>query len=244
MIEYGLKKAAAVSFAAHIALILATLITIGRTPSFKMPSAYTVRLVSPDSGDSKSSRVPPAKINIPLAKEETPAATEKASQTKTMKLPPEKTTKLKDYSDEKIAALRAQKEQQQYKEEQLHALQAKQKLAKVNELGASKAKVSISTKTSSGSGEQGEGSIMGDYFQQVASLVDQEWVLPGSSREGLYAIITVKVYKDGTLKVAGIQKSSNDALFDRAALRAIEKASPVPPPPYEMEMDIGFNPLQ
>jgi|GEM_PF-4921594 len=244
MIEYGLKKAAAVSFAAHIALILATLITIGRTPSFKMPSAYTVRLVSPGAGEVKTSHVPPAKTKIPLAKEETPSATETASHTKTMKLPPEKTTKLKDYSEEKIAALRAKKEQEQYKEEQLHALEAKQKLAKVKEIGSAKAKVSITTKSGSGTGEQGEGSIVADYFQQVAALVDQEWVLPGSSREGLYAIITVKVFKDGRLKVAGIQRSSNDALFDRAALRAIEKASPVPPPPYELEMDIGFNPLQ
>jgi colicin import membrane protein len=48
--------------------------------------------------------------------------------------------------------------------------------------------------------------------------------------------------RDGTIKVQGIEKSSGNALFDRSAQRAIAKATPVTPPPYEMEIGIRFYP--
>jgi len=39
-----------------------------------------------------------------------------------------------------------------------------------------------------------------------------------------------------------VEKSSGDLFFDRSALKAVTKASPVSPPPYEMEIGIRFFP--
>jgi colicin import membrane protein len=241
MIEYGLKMAAAISFAVHIALIIATFITIGRTPSFQMPSPYTVRLVSPDESAVKALRVPPAKKHIPLAKEE-PAAEEPS--VKTVKAPPpKKTPSLEDYTDEKIAALRKQRERERDRAEKQRAIAAMRKRARVEELAEAKAAVTVTAKAVGEAGQPAEGSIVGDYVQNVRSLIEQEWILAGTGREGLYAIITVRVMKNGTLKVTDMERSSGDAIFDRSALRAISKASPVPPPPYEMELGVRFIPL-
>jgi len=44
------------------------------------------------------------------------------------------------------------------------------------------------------------------------------------------------------VKDARIEKPSGNVLFDRSALRAIAKASPVTPPPYEMEIGVRFYP--
>ena len=38
------------------------------------------------------------------------------------------------------------------------------------------------------------------------------------------------------------KRPSGNALFDRNAERAIRKASPVPPPPYPMELGVNFYP--
>jgi TonB family protein len=48
--------------------------------------------------------------------------------------------------------------------------------------------------------------------------------------------------KDGTLSGVKIEKASGDRFFDRSALNAVTKASPVSPPPYEMEIGIRFYP--
>ena len=60
--------------------------------------------------------------------------------------------------------------------------------------------------------------------------------------EGLEAIISVKILKDGTVIVQRVEKSSGNTLFDRSAIRALAKASPLPPPPYEMEIGVRFYP--
>ena len=52
----------------------------------------------------------------------------------------------------------------------------------------------------------------------------------------------IKILKDGTTIVQNIEKSSGNSLFDRSALKALAKASPLPPPPYEMEIGVRFYP--
>jgi TonB family protein len=238
MIEYGLKKAAAYSFGAHFLLIIVTFFIIGRTPSIELPSPYTVRLVSPDESAVKALRVPPKKTHVPLAKE--PAAVEPS--VKTVKAPPPKAVEdLTKYSDEKIAALQRERQRERERAEKQRKIDRMRKEAQVKELGATKASVSITAKAVGDVGEVSD-SILSDYVGTVSSRIRQEWVLAGTGREGLYAIITVKVFKNGTLKVTDIEYSSGDAVFDRSTLRAIEKASPVQPPPYEMELGVRFIP--
>jgi colicin import membrane protein len=231
MIEYGLKKAATVSFIVHLALISATFITIGRTPSFQMPSPYTVRLISPEKSAVKALRIPPEKTE----------ATIETKGVRAVKEPPPQ--KLKDYSEKKIAALRAHQEREQYKADRLRAIEAKRKLAKVKDIGEEKAKVEVTARAVGEASEATEG-IIGEYSNMVSSLIQQEWIYFDVKTEDIFAIISVKVFKNGELKITEIARSSGDAIFDRSAVRAINKASPVPPPPYEMELGVRFIPIE
>ncbi len=81
-----------------------------------------------------------------------------------------------------------------------------------------------------------------DYYSMIVKRIREEWIFPESLDRNLEAIISIKITRDGTVKIDKIEKSSGNQLFDRYALRAINKASPLPPPPQEMEVGVRFYP--
>ncbi|BCB95123.1 hypothetical protein JZK55_00450 [Dissulfurispira thermophila] len=133
--------------------------------------------------------------------------------------------------------------------EQIEALQAKKKiekmaaLRKIVDIGGIKSEVrtqksEAKTKDST-SGNQAFG---GDYYSTVINKIKQQWIFPESIDKDLLAIVTIKIAKDGSVTISKIERSSGNALFDRSALRAISKASPLPPPPQEIEIGVRFKP--
>ena len=75
-----------------------------------------------------------------------------------------------------------------------------------------------------------------DYFNRVQSKIDQKWVARASSLSGdsPSVIVFFNIRANGTLEAIRVEKSSGNALFDLAALRAVHAANPLPPPPLEM----------
>ena len=61
-------------------------------------------------------------------------------------------------------------------------------------------------------------------------------------QKNLEAIISIRVFMDGTVVVQRIEKSSGNAFFDKSAMKAIAKASPLSPSPHEMEIGVRFFP--
>jgi TonB family protein len=55
-------------------------------------------------------------------------------------------------------------------------------------------------------------------------------------------VVSITVMRDGRAKVNGFERSSGTAVFDQSALKAIEKASPFDPPPFELEIGVRFRP--
>lgn len=84
----------------------------------------------------------------------------------------------------------------------------------------------------------------GTYEDLIASRIGQEIIFPETGESQLETIVLVKILKDGEIKIQDIEKRSGNTLFDRAALRAIEKANPVPPPPGEMEIGLKLHPYE
>jgi len=76
----------------------------------------------------------------------------------------------------------------------------------------------------------------------VISKIRQHWIFPEAGNKDLLAIISIRIAKDGRIIVDKIEKSSGNPLFDRSALRAINSASPLPPPPEEIEIGVRFRP--
>jgi protein TonB len=72
------------------------------------------------------------------------------------------------------------------------------------------------------------------YIDNMKRLVGSRWLRPQSAT-GAGATISFVIDRDGTIRDARVETSSNNSTFDRAALRAIIEASPLPPLPF------GYN---
>lgn len=93
----------------------------------------------------------------------------------------------------------------------------------------------------SGGGFTGAQSLAPDsYYALITRKIWSEWVYPDFGSAGLEVVISMKIEKDGSIVSHEIEKPSGNALFDRSAMKAVSKASPLPPPPYEMEIGVRF----
>ncbi|MBI5098857.1 MAG: TonB C-terminal domain-containing protein [Nitrospirae bacterium] len=78
------------------------------------------------------------------------------------------------------------------------------------------------------------------YYSLITRKIWSEWIYPETGSAGLEVIIAVKLDREGKVISHEIEKSSGNSLFDRSALKAISKASPLPPPPVEIEIGVRF----
>jgi colicin import membrane protein len=84
------------------------------------------------------------------------------------------------------------------------------------------------------------GNVFDDYFAKITKQIWQQWIYPDIGKKNVEAIISIKILKNGTLIIQNIEKSSGNPLFDKSALKALTKANPLPPPPYEIEIGVRF----
>lgn len=95
---------------------------------------------------------------------------------------------------------------------------------------------------SRGSGIPGKGTYTDSdsYYALITQKIWSQWVYPDFESAGLEVIISIKIDKDGKVISQEIEKTSGDGLFDRSAMKAISKASPLPHPLIEMEIGVRF----
>jgi len=91
-------------------------------------------------------------------------------------------------------------------------------------------------------------SRMGGYYAHIWGRIKGAWVLPGDVPvdERSVAVVHARILRNGTVADVALAKSSGNAAFDRSALRALKKASPLPPLPTwwqgnSMEIGIRFH---
>jgi TolA protein len=219
----SLQKTTALSFALHLTFFIVAAVILRQSHTMIIPSPYVVDLIGP----SESLK----------GQAEDRTHVRNASEMEAPEPAKQKDTKDKD----------ARLDQQRIND-RLAELKAKEKLKRFSDLK----KKLVSIKGSEGKAQQAnasqkpgggpsKGTLFDSYYGKITDQIRQEWNYPGTEKD-LEAIIAVKVAKDGTLTVQGIEKSSGNRLFDRAALQALAKASPVQPPPYEMEIGMRFYP--
>lgn len=75
------------------------------------------------------------------------------------------------------------------------------------------------------------------YYNKVGAKIQSLWIYPGSSDKSLRTVITIKINKAGALMDYWIEKKSKDRTFDESAIKAIEKAAPLPPLPADYNED-------
>lgn len=214
------------SAALHLTFLLIAAIILRHSRNVVMPSPYEVSLVGPTSSSQRAATEEVSVLGNSAARvEESTRQTEKP---------------LKDTKTEKADLKRL--------EDRMAELASKKKVERMVKL---RSVVSIDSKDSKGkqkTADQGKGSrqaqgtLFDSYYGKITNQIRQEWVYPDTGDKNLEAIIAVTIARDGTLSVQRIEKSSGNALFDRSAMRALAKASPVAPPPYEMEIGMRFYP--
>lgn len=226
----SLQKTAALSAALHVTFFLISAFILKQSSHVVLPSPYTVNLVGQDIGPHESEKSTGPSDQDSLK----PAAAEK-------EIP----------KSEKIS-----KKDEKRVDEMISAIAAKKKIKTIGEL---RKEISIGKAERSGRKpiKQGKGvnrvaasspspGITGGmaYEDKIRDEIHRQWFWPDTSRKDLETIITVRIRKDGTIPLQNIvvEKKSGSRLFDNYAVQAIAKASPVSPPPHEMEIGIRFYP--
>jgi colicin import membrane protein len=225
MREPSLQKSAALSALLHLSFLVLSVVLIKHTGMMVMPSPYTVSLVNPEDARRSGPHVSRA--------EETQTKAEKAAE-------PVKDSKTMIDTDKNLAEKRV--------EDRLAELASKKKIERIVKLRSVISVKSGGVKSAARpAGKEGgagtpKGSLFDSYYAKITEEIRQDWVYPDMGKKDLEAIVAVTIRRDGTVTIHGIEKSSGDLLFDRSALKAVTKASPVSPPPYEMEIGIRFHP--
>lgn len=260
----SLQRTATLSLLIHVTFLVILVVLTRKSSDFVMPSPYVVRLVAPEAAPRAKQAAPKAEPLREKAPEPAPPPAEKKAPpprveekgvrvepprpaARAEKKAPEKPAppeESADYKRERLRALREKRETERYISDRLSALEAKKKLREVAAL--SKA-VSVEVKTpapsGAGTGEPGAGDvIVSEYAARVHDEIWQNWVFPDAGVGDIEAVVGITIMKDGKVKVNGFEKTSGNALFDRSAVKAIEKASPLSRPPYRMEMGVRFRP--
>ena len=88
----------------------------------------------------------------------------------------------------------------------------------------------------------GSNTAIGNYANTIATRIRENWFFPDLKTHGIKAVISIHILKDGTIVPMGFEKHSGSALLDESAMRAVQRTGKVPPPPYELEIAVGFTP--
>lgn len=82
----------------------------------------------------------------------------------------------------------------------------------------------------------------GYYLDNMVALIGENWVRPPVGGRIDEAVVYYRIQRDGKVTDLRIAQSSGSEVFDRAALRAVEASSPLPPLPRGYKRDfLGIN---
>lgn len=237
MKEPGIYSALSLSFFLHMAVITLSFYLGRDFYTHRALMQYDVSLISPsqlsesEKGPGSSAAPKPAEQQIEKQVEKT-AETPRAEKPQVQMHTETRQQKRADTSiiNERINELKA-----------IQKLERLAALRKTIDVGAGpQARLS---RTSPGSGNSG-GSSGGtnDYYAIVGGKIRQQWIFPDTLHADLETDVAIKIAADGKITIEKVEKSSGNPLFDRSVLRAINMASPLPPPLKEMEIGIHFRP--
>jgi len=96
----------------------------------------------------------------------------------------------------------------------------------------------------------GGGTVVGTEFliyrQRVSSIIKENWV-ETDHRSGIMARVRFEISADGEVSNIRLERSSGDKAYDLSVIRAVQRSSPLPPPPERHrddfhEVEIDFHP--
>ena len=220
----SLYLTATVSLIAHLGFLsLAGIAT--RQMHFDVPAHYVVTLVSPPEVEISGGQTPMAKEAAGVSAPRTQGLSAPISQGPValankpvaVKQPPSQTIPEDgQYTADKIARLRAVKDIKRRRT------------------------IDIGKQSRPPSGNPSN-DIPDKYHLEVEAAIRLQWVYPGAGGKDIETVVFATIMKNGTIKIDAVRPSGNPA-YDESVMRALKKAIPLPPPPYEREVELRFRP--
>jgi len=85
-----------------------------------------------------------------------------------------------------------------------------------------------------------------EYVRQITATVERNWLQPKSVPKGLAVKLQVSQIPGGTVVDVNVLKSSGNIAFDRSAVLAVQKSSPLPRPKderlFQRQVILDFKP--
>jgi len=228
----SLQRFTLLSLVFHLTFFLMVFLAVRQSVHRVMPSPYVVNLVGSEIRAEGSSTQAVNKASEPLVPESPPKKENPA--TSPIREQKKQTKNEERQVQEQIAALKAKKDMQKRAD-------LRKDIISLKGTGI-EGKTGGRAGASRGAAGSGEGSVETDYYIKITKEIWQQWTFPETGDKSLEAIISIRIMRDGVVHVSRVEKSSGNSLFDKSALRAISKASPVTPPPHEMEIGVRFYP--
>ena len=73
-----------------------------------------------------------------------------------------------------------------------------------------------------------ENQLIAQYTAIIREIVSNNWIQPPNTRNGMQVLINIRLVPTGEIVSSVVVQSSGDAVFDRSALQAVEKAGNFP----------------
>lgn len=84
------------------------------------------------------------------------------------------------------------------------------------------------------------------YIAAIKAKVQRNWLKPPSAMPGMSCKVRVIQMPGGMVMDVRVEQCTGDELFKRSVINAVEKSSPLPPPPdpavFDRELDFTFTP--
>jgi TonB family protein len=217
---------------------------------------YSVRLVTPPPAPEGKAEAAPAAPSPAPAAAQRPKVREKE---KPVSLAPKKEETKKEETEKKIAEaidrLRQKRESKNLESAIEKMRSEKESRQMESAIEGIRKKVTIGSKGAVESSEPSSGGASTDvmtikhkiYYNLIWKRIRSVWVLPEAALSGqknLEAIIGIRIGPNGQIEDVQFEKKSGNPVFDESALRAIQKANPLPPlpPGFEGErFDVGVR---
>jgi colicin import membrane protein len=229
-----LQRAATLSMVLHVALFFLAAAVAKKSATILPQRVYKVTIISPEAKRVAKATVPKRR-RIPPPKKAVKPKKEMPQAKKANTVPAE-------YVSERVSSIKQTRDNEQYKSERLEAIERKRRLQSISHAAVSQAEEAEGTPSKTRADGVQRQEIQDRYTARVQASIYEVWVYPDIDIKGLKAVISVKILENGTIVVNKFESPSGNRLFDRSALKAISKASPVEPPPFGSSLyDVLLN---
>jgi colicin import membrane protein len=246
--ERVFRRAIAISAAGHVLLLIVSLVSpFPRSHSTVMPGVVSVSLVSavPVSAPKPAAKPAAAKPK-PKPPEAKPPPPKPEVKTDKKLLPKEAMKQPKPEPPKPKAAPPPEPEEKLDYSDAIDSL--REELGEDTPVDQPDPDLVASVRpTASGPPGHGPGDPLdpetADWVRRVKLQVTRNWILdPSLKRRIIEAEVSITLDATGNVIEATVTQRSGEAGFDAGVLRAIDKSSPLPPPPESGEWVLLFHP--